>query len=82
MDTWSIYGLLLYFVDIWYNSWKFGIFFILVLCAKKNLATLVGLAKTPSLSSSPVAISKIDFRIRAYEFKTRVNVTIIVLGVF
>jgi hypothetical protein len=36
-----LYGLLLYFMDIWYSSWKFGIFFPnLVFCAKKILATL------------------------------------------
>jgi hypothetical protein len=36
------YGLLLFYMDIWYSSWKFGIFFpVLVFCTKKNLATLV-----------------------------------------
>jgi hypothetical protein len=35
------YGLLLYFMDIWYSSRKFGIFFpALVFSTKKNLATL------------------------------------------
>jgi hypothetical protein len=35
------YSLLLYFMDIWYSSWQFGISFpVLVFCAKKNLATL------------------------------------------
>jgi hypothetical protein len=34
------YGLLLYFMDVWYSSWLFGIFFlVLVFCAKKNVAT-------------------------------------------
>jgi hypothetical protein len=27
MDTWSAYGLLLYFMDICYSSWLFSIFF-------------------------------------------------------
>jgi hypothetical protein len=36
------YGLLLYFMDIWYSLWYFGIFFpVLMFCAKKNLATLL-----------------------------------------
>jgi hypothetical protein len=36
------YGHLPYFVDIWYISWLFGIYFpILVCCSDKNLATLV-----------------------------------------
>jgi hypothetical protein len=35
------YGLLLYFMDIWNSSSKFGIFIpVLVFCTKKNLATL------------------------------------------
>jgi hypothetical protein len=36
------YGLLLYFMDIWYSSLQFGNYFpVLVFCTKKNLATLV-----------------------------------------
>jgi hypothetical protein len=35
------YSQLVYFVAIWYSLWLFGMFFpVLVLCAKKNLATL------------------------------------------
>jgi hypothetical protein len=27
MDSWLFFGLLLYFMDIWYSSWLFGTFF-------------------------------------------------------
>jgi hypothetical protein len=38
------YGLLLYFMGIWYSLWLFGIVFpILVFRTKKNLATLIPL---------------------------------------
>jgi hypothetical protein len=36
------YGLLVYFTDIWYSLWLFGIFYpVLVSITEKNLATLV-----------------------------------------
>jgi hypothetical protein len=36
------YGLLLYFMNNWYSSWKVGIFSpVLIFSTKKNLATLV-----------------------------------------
>jgi hypothetical protein len=42
----------LYFLDIWYSSWKFGIFFVLVLCAEKiwqPSSELFSVAGAPSL---------------------------------
>jgi hypothetical protein len=44
----KFYGLLLYFMDIWYSSWQFGIFFpVLVFCTKKNPATLICTCEKP-----------------------------------
>jgi hypothetical protein len=60
MDT---FGLLLYFIDIWKSSWKFGIFYpVLVFCTKKNLATLpaTGPMEVFSIEAKPVTPSSAE----------------------
>jgi hypothetical protein len=44
-------------MDIWYSSWKFGIFFpALVFCTKKNLATLLETGK----KSASIQVDRFD----------------------
>jgi hypothetical protein len=60
MDIWSIYGHLIYFIDICYILWSFGIFLlILVSCTKQNLANLL-VTSTARAPSARLEISRND----------------------